>query len=91
MERGGGGGTENDWDYLIKTTLLRMVEVKDRESRICKDVEEMGGIQTALCSSHVPHHSRVNQWLPWELRSLCTSDENFDTPSGEMCRCTLLT
>ena len=55
----GEGGKENDWDYVIKTTLLRMVEGKDRESRICEDVEEMGGIQTALCSSHVPHHKAV--------------------------------
>ena len=36
-----------------------MVEVKDRESRVCEDVEEMGGIQPALCSSHVPHHKAV--------------------------------
>lgn len=36
-----------------------MVEVKDRESRVCDDVEEMGGIQIALCSSHVSRHKAM--------------------------------
>ena len=42
------------------------MEVRDGESRTCKDMGEGGGIKSPLCSSHAPYHrdmeSRGSLW-----------------------------